>query len=118
MPTWPSNVKPLLVSELSRALDSPRLVGIHCWAHWSQHDHEFARWLAVIATRYAGLIDLYAMDSENAANVDQIASWGIMNLPAFVVFRGEGWLDTLWMGGEAAEFQQRVERCLVKLTTY
>jgi hypothetical protein len=116
VPKWPSQVLPLTAAGLPRALAGPRPVGIHCWARWNAYDYEFAERLRLAAERFAPLADLYALDTQHVANAGLVASWGILNVPAFVLFRRGVREATLWMERESvAKFQERVEARLAEL---
>src|SRR5688500_12584713 len=100
MPKWPSQVQPLTASQLPRALSSPRLVAIHCWASWNGYDYQLAQQLRETVERFHSTTDFYTMDTEDASNVELIASWSILNVPAFVIFRDTKEVATIWMHRE------------------
>jgi len=109
VPKWPSQVRPLTGPGLPKSLSGQRLVGIHCWASWNGHDYEFADKLRLTEKRFTPVLDLYSMDVEHAGNVELIANWGILNVPAFVIFRDGSRVATFWMQRESvADFQQRI----------
>lgn len=111
---WPPQFQPLTASGLQRALASPRVVGIHCWASWNGHDHAFVLGLSLTAERFKSTVDFYALDVQDSLNLDVIAEWGIPNVPAFVVFRQGVRLSRIWMELESTdEFRQRVEDWIV-----
>jgi hypothetical protein len=93
-------VTALSADGLSQALGTPRLVGIHCWAAWNSFDYEFARELMPLVQRFATVMDFYAMDVEQSSNSKLLASWGIMNLPAFVIIRNRVPTQTFCMQSE------------------
>jgi hypothetical protein len=114
---WPSQVQSITALELAPILASPRIVGIHCWADWNGYDYEFADRLRLTAAKFGTLIDLYAINTEHGSNVDVLATWGVCNIPAFVIFRDGIRLTTICMERESvAEFQQRVDDRLCALT--
>jgi thiol-disulfide isomerase/thioredoxin len=111
VPIWPSQVRALIAPELPLALAGSHLVGIHCWASWNGYDYKFADMLQSTMKKF--VIDVFAMDVEHASNIELIASWGITNVPAFVIFQEEIRVATLWMQLETlADFRQRVENWL------
>jgi len=114
MPEWPAEIRSLTSNELTDVVESSQLVGIHCWANWNAHDYEFAQRLTQIIERFPDLA-LFAMDIENQSNIPLMADWHILNVPAFVIFRGGSRLSTLWMQGESvAEFQARIETAIIE----
>jgi hypothetical protein len=115
MPKWPSPVQPLTASQLPLALSSPRLVAIHCWASWNGYDYQLAQQLRETVERFQSTTDFYTMDVEDASNVELIANWSLLNVPAFVIFRDTKQVAAIWMGQETVEqFRNRVEECLGK----
>jgi hypothetical protein len=113
MPHWPADVRPLTDSGLDEALDSPSLVGIHCWAPWNGHDHIFAREMIVIREGFGGGIDLYSMNFEDPSNAPLGEQWNVLNVPAFVIFRQGRWVQTFYQSQESVpELLQRIVRWL------
>jgi thioredoxin-like negative regulator of GroEL len=110
---WPSDVRLLTASALPEVLTATRLVGIHCWASWNAHDYEFARELGTLSQGAACGMDLYAMDAEEGPNALLLVEWGVLNVPAFVIFQRGRRLRTFYQGRESVrELRQRIEHWL------
>jgi hypothetical protein len=74
-----------------------------------------AQQLRETVERFQSTTDFYTMDIEDASNVELIASWSILNVPAFVIFQDTKQVAVIWMGQETVEqFRNRVEECLGK----
>jgi thioredoxin-like negative regulator of GroEL len=113
MPQWPNQVRPIAASGLPEVLAASRLVGIHFWASWNGHDHQFARELGRLLEGAGGGMDVYAMDVDDESNAPFLAEWTILNVPAFVVFHQGRRLRTFYQGRESAgELRERIQHWL------
>ncbi len=114
MPEYPGQLQSMTESDLQRALASPRIVGIHCWADWNGYDYQLADQLPLMTGRFTSFVDFYAIDTGLPANVDALSRWSVLNVPAFVFLRNEEHLVTLYMQQEStSEFMLRVQDWLI-----
>src|SRR5262245_6565022 len=117
VPKWPSQVQPLNASQLPDVLSGSRIVAIHCWASWNGYDYQLAQMMSETIERFESTTDFYALDIEDALNVELLTSWAILNVPALVIFRGKERVAAIWMQRETVEqFRKRVEDCLAKVS--
>jgi hypothetical protein len=115
VPNWPSQVQPVNASQLPDVLSRSRIVAIHCWASWNGYDYQLAQTMSGIIQRFESTTDFYALDIEDALNVELLTNWAILNVPAFVIFRDKKQVAAIWMQRETVEqFRNRVEDCLAK----
>lgn len=116
MPKWPSEVRHLTASCLPQALASSDLVFVHVWASWNCYDGEFANQLELLQQELGKRIEIYAMDADEESNNALVGEWGILNVPAVVLFQQGRRLGALWKHSESVpDFRQRVRIALMRI---
>lgn len=91
----------------SKVLESESAVLVDFWAEWCGPCKAIGPLIDKLAADYAGKVDVVKVDVDS--NQDLAAEYGIMSIPALVVFKGGKEVDRV-VGGIPAQITAMIDR--------